>query len=195
MSEYIMLGKIPTSPEERKELIGKRVAMEDHLSNQGLSHVQAQVIDFLISKKGYSNNDIETNVEFKVEMSGNPACAAFDVKADIILKLNGKRFFLIKCVVNSPESWERHSVAFCRVVESCQIPYAAVTDAEIARVLDVINGKLLSIGLDTIPSKEEALHMFENTVFTPYSPEKSEKEKRILYAFDAITCAPTSEKH
>lgn len=187
MSMYIMLGKIPTSPEERKKLIGERISMEDHLSNRELTHVQKKVIEFLVSEKGYSNEDIEANREFSVELRGDPP-SSFTVKADVVLNLDGRRFLVIKCVLNSPESWERHTSAFCRVADAYQIPFGVVTDSETAKLLDAAGGKPLSEGLASIPSREEALQLVKKTVFCAYPEEKCEKEKRILYAFDAITC-------
>jgi hypothetical protein len=185
VSTYIPLGKIPTSPEERKDLLASRVAMEDHLSNLELTQVQRRVIEFLMAQKGYANDDIETNIDFRVDLPD----ASFNAKTDIVLKIDGKRFCIIKCVMSSLESWERHSIAFGRVVESYQIPYAIVTDSESARILDVVGGKLISDGLDAIPSKDYARKIIQQTVFSPYPQERAEKEKRILYAFDAIKCS------
>lgn len=185
MSTYIPLGKIPASPEERKYLLASRVAMEDHLSNLELTQVQRRVIEFLMAQKGYANDDIETNMDFRVDLPE----ASFNAKTDIVLKIDGRRFCIIKCVMSSLESWERHSIAFGRVVESYQIPYAIVTDSESARILDVVGGKLIADGLDAIPSKDYARKIIQQTVFSPYPQERAEKEKRILYAFDAIKCS------
>lgn len=185
MSTYIALGKSPTSPEERKELLARRVEMEEYLSHIELTQVQRRVIDFLTSQKGYANVDIEANRDFKVDLID----ASFNARADIILKIEGKIFCVIKCVMSALESWERHSIAFCRVVESYQIPYAVVTDSESARILDVIKGRLISEGLDSIPSKNDALKIAQRNVFLPYPIERAEKEKRILHAFDAIKCS------
>ncbi|MBI3592345.1 MAG: type I restriction enzyme HsdR N-terminal domain-containing protein, partial [Nitrospirae bacterium] len=144
-----MLGKIPQSPDERSRLLGKRVEMEEHLSNLELTQVQKRVIEFLISQKGYAENDIEANKEFKIQLPDT----SFNVTADVVLKVGGKSFLVVKCVMSSMESWERHSIAFCRVVEPYQIPYAAVTDSEHARLIEVAGGKVIAEGLDSIPSK------------------------------------------
>ncbi|OGW19141.1 MAG: hypothetical protein A2077_05750 [Nitrospirae bacterium GWC2_46_6] len=184
MSTYIPLGKIPSSPEERKELLAEKVRMDERLSGLELTHVQRRVVEFLISAKGYTGDDIETNKDFKVDLPD----ASFNTRADIAINADDKIICVIKCVMSSLESWERHSMALCRIVEAYQIPYAIVTDGEHARILDVINGKLIAEGLDSIPSREEAQRTAKETVFSPYSPEKAEKEKRILHAFDAITC-------
>ena len=194
MSEYIMLGKIPKSPEERKALIGKRVEQEEHFSDLGMTQVQGRLIEFLMSEKGYSEKDLELNKAYTVRISDGAAEHTFDVKADIIVRLNNTSLFIVKCVMSSMESWERHSAAFCRVVEPNQVPYAVVTDGEDARVIDAVSGKLLSLGLDSIPSKDEALILLNKTVFCPFPKERCEMEKRILHAFDAITCSPASGK-
>lgn len=184
---YIPLGKIPSSPEERQNLLALKDKMEEHLSSIEMTHVQQKIVDFLMCNKQYSSEEIETNVVFRV----NLADTAFDVKADIILKIDGKRFMLLKCVMNSIESWERHSMAFGRVVESYQIPYALVTDGENARMLDVIKGMVIAEGLDSVPSAEKAREIICQSVFIPYQQERAEKEKRILYAFNSINCSTT----
>ena len=194
MSEYIMLGKIPKSPEERKALIGKRVEQEEHLSDFGMTQVQSRLIEFLTSEKGYSEKDLELNKVYNVVLSDGITENSFNVKADIVVRLNNTSLFIVKCVMSSMESWERHSAAFCRVVEPNQVPYAVVTDGEDARMIDAVSGKLLSLGLDSIPSKDEALVLLKQTVFCPFSRERCEKEKRILHAFDAITCSTASGK-
>ena len=194
MSEYIMLGKIPKSPEERKALIGKRVEQEEHLSDFGMTQVQSRLIEFLTSEKGYSEKDLELNKVYNVVLSDGITENSFNVKADIVVRLNNTSLFIVKCVMSSMESWERHSAAFCRVVEPNQVPYAVVTDGEDARMIDAVSGKLLSLGLDSIPSKDEALVLLKETVFCPFSRERCEKEKRILHAFDAITCSTVSVK-
>ncbi len=190
MSTYIALGKNPKSFEERKELLAKKIETEEYFFYHELTHIQKKVIEFLISAKGYTHGDIEVDKNFRVELPET----SFSVTADIVVNLDNKRIFIIKCAINSLESWERHSIAFCRVVESYQIPYAVVTDSENARVLDAVSGKLISEGIDFIPSKEGIRQTIKQIAFCPYHKEKCEKEKRILYAFDVIKCSVDSRK-
>ena len=184
MATYIPLGKIPKSPEERTQLLAKQVETEEYLSQVELTHIQRLVIDFLISKKGYLAEDIEINRFFNITLPD----ICFNVNADVVVKSNEKRLLVIKCAINSLESWERHSIAFGRAAGHYQIPYAIVTDGKIARLLDVTKGQLIaSGGIDELmPSKEKIQKMAEEVIFMPYSENRSEKEKRILYAFDAI---------
>ncbi|MEW5745775.1 MAG: type I restriction enzyme HsdR N-terminal domain-containing protein [Nitrospirota bacterium] len=185
MSEYIFLGKVPESPEDRQKLLAQRAAMEDYFVQAQLTQVQRRVAELLTVQKGYSLDDIEANKEFTIELPDGSFC----VTADFVLKHNGRRFMVVKCVMSSMESWERHAVAFCRVVEPCQIPLAVVTDSEAARVLDAVTGAPVGEGMEAIPSREDAERIVRETVFTPYPAERAEREKRILFAFDAIKCS------
>ncbi|MGO9612169.1 MAG: type I restriction enzyme HsdR N-terminal domain-containing protein [Dissulfurispiraceae bacterium] len=184
MSQYVDLGKMPESPEERRRLIEQRVTMEDYVSHLEITHIQRRVLEFLILQKGYTRENIEVNKEFKVQLGD----ISFDVMADVVLKVDEKRFLVIKCAANSLDSWERHSVAFCRVVDKYRIPYAVITDGDQARMLDALSGQLLTEGLDTIPSREKAQQIVQEVIFSPLPNDKHEREKRILHAFDAIKC-------
>ncbi len=187
MSTYITLGKAPESPEERAALLAKKVQMEEYMAGLQLTQVQKRMVEFLISRKGYGEDDLEINQDFTVEL---PGCS-FVVRADIIVKIEGKRLFTVKCVMGSMESWERHSVAFGRVADVYQIPYAVITDGEDARMIATADGTLVAQGLDAIPLRQEAERMQGETTFNTCPSERVEKEKRILYAFEAIKCSNT----
>ena len=184
MSTYITLGKAPESPEERALLLAKKVQMEEYMASLQLTQTQKRLVELLISRKGYGEDDLEINQDFTVEL---PGCS-FVVRVDIIVKIEGKRLFTVKCVMSSMESWERHSVAFGRVADVHQIPYAVITDGEDARVISTADGTLVAQGLDAIPSRQEAERMRGETTFNTCPSARVEKEKRILYAFEAIKC-------
>jgi len=79
-------------------------------------------------------------------------------------------------------------VALGRVADVYQVPYAVITDGEDARMIAVTDGRLVAQGLDAIPSRHEAERMLGETTFNACPSERVEKEKRILYAFEAIKC-------
>jgi len=190
MSTYITLGKAPESPEERAALLAKKVQMEEYMAGLQLTQAQKRMVDFLVSRKGYSENELEVNQDFTFEL---PECT-FVVRADIIVKIKGKRLFTVKCAMSSMESWERHSVAFGRVADVYQIPYAVITDSEDARIIATADGTLVAQGLDAVPSRQEAERLLGETTFNTFPPERLEKEKRILYAFEAVKCPNTPIK-
>ncbi len=180
----IPLGKNPDSPEERAALVAERVRLEESLSERGATYLQKQVAEFLVGEKDYSADEIEINREFSVDLAGN----TFTVKADILIALQGRRAFLIRCALSSPDSWERHAVAFCRVAEEAQIPYAAVTDGILLKIIDTVTDGVIAEGPDVFPSRQEAIAMLERSVPRSFPKDKLDREKRILYAFDGIRC-------
>lgn len=184
MSEGIPLGKAPESLEERQKLIAEHLRMEEYLAHLQATHIQRKVIEFLITDRGYSPGEVEVNGEFEVEL---PACS-FTVRADIMVRVGGRSIMAVKCVMNSLESWERHSVAFCRVAGPSVIPRAVVTDGETALLIDAGTCASVSGTLDLIPTREGALRSLCALPESAFAGERAEREKRILHAFEAIRC-------
>ncbi len=180
----IPLNKAPESPEERKILINEIIKQEEEFYAKSLGFIQRLMIERLL-EKGFSLDDIEINKEYEVIVSETEK---FVTSVDILIKLDGKVVFAIKCSPASIDSWQRFMLAFCRTVEYYQIPYAFITDSEEGRLMNILTGEVK----ETIdfPSKEDLLRELPNLKFIPYNEEKLAKERRILYAFDAIKCCP-----
>jgi hypothetical protein len=151
----------------------------------GLAHVKKAIVDYLLSEKGYSAEDLEVERDFRIEMGD----VVFTVKSDIVLKVEDRLFLLVKCAMTSPESWERYTVAMCRVACNETIPFCLVTDGEYAGLIDVSTGKSVSERFEQLPSKQEALRIVRDISSAPFACAKSEKEKRILFAFEGLGCA------
>ena len=183
----ISLNKTPKSPEERKELIGNIIKQQEELFAQSIGYIQKLIIEKLIDL-GYKLGDIEINKGYEVKVSEKEK---FVATVDILLCLEGKVLYAIKCTPASIESWERFMFAFCRVVEPYQIPFAMVTDGLEGRIINILTGEVKD-SMD-IPKREELLQKIRSLNFIPYNEEKLPKEKRILYAFDAIKCCPISK--
>lgn len=178
MSTYIPLGKAPLSPEERRDLLSERVEAEERLSLTVISNLKRRVVEFLIYNKGYKPEDIEVNKDFYIKLPE----VSFILTVDIRIKLCERVFLIIKCA-SSPESWKRYSLALSRVIEDYLIPYAVVTDGETSSMIDTATGRIIAEGLESIPSKEEALNAIEQIIFYSYPSNKLDREKRILHAF------------
>ncbi len=190
MSTFIPLGRAPKSHEARQSLISEQVAREERIANMGLAHVSKAIVDYLLSEKGYREEDLEVEREFRIELVD----AVFSVKADIVLKIEGRIFLLVKCAMTSPDSWERYAVAMCRVACNEVIPFCVVTDGEYASLIDVRSGKPVSEGFEHLPSRQEALRIVGEIASAPFAREKAEKEKRILFAFAGLTCTAKDDQ-
>jgi hypothetical protein len=168
---------------DRKELIRKKIQVEEEAERIATGDARELVGEFLRAKKGYLPEDIETDREFVVRTGSHEDT----VSVDYIVRLKGKRYMAIKCSM-SLESRERHVVSFSRVADSVQIPYCVVTDGIKAYLIETVSGKKLSEEMDALPSREEAMGDMEAVEFEQYPPEKAEKEKRILLAFECTSC-------
>jgi len=173
---------------DRRKLIEEKILKRDENAQKTLALIREMVWNFLIHERGYFEKDIEVDRNFEIGV--NEVMTGTSV--DYLITLNGKRFIVIKCSPGALDSRERHLISFARVVDSYQVPYAVVTDGIKARILDAVSGKLVSEGLQSLPDRSRAIEILKSTEFRPYPPERMEREKRILLAFDAIKCTEES---
>lgn len=173
---------------DRQNLIEEKIGHAEARASMGLELVREVVRDFLLNEKGYSEDDVESDRQFEIVQDNSRVL----VSVDYILTLNGQRVVVIKCCPGALESRERHIVSFARVVDSCQIPFAVVTDGLHARILDAVSGKLVSEGLHSIPSRSQAMEFLQSNELVPYPAVRLDREKRILLAFDGIKCTQES---
>ncbi len=186
MSQYIDLGREPKDLNERKSLIEGLLKAEEVCVEEGLNLIQQRVFEVLVSERGYIETSIRANMPFTVSLPD----IDFTVKSDLAVLIGDMVGLVIKCAINSIESWERYSIAFGRTaIKDYQIPYAIVTDSERYIVIDVLKGEVIGEGKELIPSYEELLRVMDNLEKIPYNINKSEREKRILHAFNALRCS------
>ncbi|HEX9136477.1 MAG TPA: type I restriction enzyme HsdR N-terminal domain-containing protein [Nitrospirota bacterium] len=138
----------------------------------------------LLEEKGYASPDIRKNVVFDVTLDAETAKSS----VDFVVSLDNRIGMLIKCAPGSLDSRERHIVAAARVFDVLPVPMAVVMDPVTAVVLDTATGKVAGEGFDAIPTKEQLRVLLAGKEPKPIAPEKLEREKRVLLAFDAIRC-------
>jgi hypothetical protein len=138
----------------------------------------------LLKEKGYSPEDIRKNVAFDVVLGTETLRS----RVDFLLSMNNTNAMVIKCASGSLGSRERHVVAAARVLGDLPVPVAVVMDPMSAVVLDGVRGTVLGEGFEAIPTKEQLATIVSGREIPPIPPEKLEREKRVLLAFDAIRC-------
>jgi hypothetical protein len=173
-----------SSEHQREKLAAEKARAMDEIERMQTETVREEMLRFLTEHRGYAPEDVEKDKEFRVGVAG---CEE-TVSTDYIIKLRGKRFMAIKCAAGAVDSRERHIISFARVVDEYQIPYCLVTDGENTRVMDAVRGEVVSEDIYAVPRKEEALELFRKMELPPYPPEKLEREKRILLAFETVRC-------
>ncbi len=170
--------------ENREELIKNKIMEEEKKELIQLSGIRMKVWDILTKEKGFTKEDIEVDPEFELKLSD----CTIKVSIDFLVKTPELNLMIIRCSPTSIESWERYILAFARVVKEYQIPFAIVTDGERARIIDVLNNRLIGEGVQDIPSKEGLLNSIKELKKIPFPSEKLEREKRIVYAFEGVKC-------
>lgn len=143
-----------------------------------------KVARFLVRKKGYDRTDIYPRLCLELELDGKTG----RVPLDFLLKPWQKPLMLILVRPGSLVSRRRTAIAAARLAENQFIPYAAVTNAEDAEILETFSGKVIGTGLEGIFSKNEAAKILDRPK-QQYRPDNSrrEKEKRILFAMEVLT--------
>jgi hypothetical protein len=148
------------------------------------AEARKMVAYLLVEKKGYLPEDIEKRVVFEVKLGQETAYSS----VDFLISVAGKKAMVIKCSAGSLSSRERQAVAAARLIGSPPVPVAVVADPVNAEVLDVSTGKVLGEGFGAIPVRERIIQILSEYSSKSLTPERLEKEKRILLAFDAIGC-------
>ena len=148
-----------------------------------------KIARLLVENKGFAKTDILTRSELMVRAGAK--CAI--IKVDFKISMSGRICMLIKYGPGSLVTRERPALAASRLSAPYQIPIVIVTNGEDAEVLDGATGKVLARGMEAIPSKKKVKDGFTALNFEPITPERTEMESRILYAFDVDGSCPCDD--
>ena len=148
-----------------------------------------KIAHLLIDRKGYLKSDIEPRKSLLVQAGDNRAV----IKIDFLIKLSDRRCMIIKYGPGSLVTRHRPVLAASRVVAPYQIPVAVVTNGEDAEILEGTSAKVLSRGLNTIPSKTELHEMANRFDFNLIPVERRVMESRILYCYEIDDSCPCDE--
>jgi hypothetical protein len=152
---------------------------------ESLASEARKMVSFLLTeKKGYLPEDIQKRVIFEVKLGQETTSSS----VDFLVSIAGRKAMVIKCAAGSLSSRERQAVAAARLIGWPPVPVAVVADPVNAEVLDVVTGKVVGEGFGAIPVRDHLVRMLSDYAASPLSPERLDKEKRILLAFDAIRC-------
>ena len=139
----------------------------------------------LLEKKGYLEEEVRKDVVFEVKLEQETAYSV----VDFLVSIEGRKAMVVKCASGSLDSRERQAVAAARVIAALPVPVAVVADPATAEVIDVLTGKVVGEGFGAIPVRDQLIKTLSSADLKPLPPEKMEREKRILLAFDAIRCS------
>jgi hypothetical protein len=78
----------------------------------------------LVEEKGYKKEEIEVDVPIVLEMGEQP----YRSHLDLVVRVTGWRYMVIKCAAGSLASREREVISAARLLDLYQIPLAVVSD-------------------------------------------------------------------
>jgi hypothetical protein len=143
----------------------------------------------LINDKRYQKNDIKPRKDLLVQAGENRAI----IKIDFLISLSGKICMILKFGPGSIVTRRRPLLAASRILAPYQIPIAVATNGEDAEVLEGVSGRVISRGLETIPSREQLIEIVSADLFNRIPAERAEMESRILYCYEVDGSCPCDE--
>ena len=148
-----------------------------------------KIARLLINYKGYQKKDIKPRQDLLVQAGSKRAI----IKIDFLVKFSSKVCMIIKFGPGSIVTRRRPLLAASRILAPYQIPIAVVTNGENAEILEGASGRVISRGLETIPSRQQLIEIAHVDLFNRISAERMEKESRILYCYEVDGSCPCDE--
>ena len=148
-----------------------------------------RIAHLLAEQKGYSKEEITPRRDLLITADEKRAI----IKIDYVISVAGLVGMIIKYGPGSLVTRQRSALSASRLLTEYMIPVVVVTNGEDANVLNGSNGKLMTVGLDSIPSRQELLSIIESHDFNPISKERAVLESRILYTFEVDGACPCDD--
>ena len=158
----------------------------EELTDTDDERYRQKISEMMVNDLGYLKLDLEPRLFIETLFTRNFVRSTIDLTVNI----SGKQFMIIRYGPGSLVSRERSALAAARLLNSSyRIPLAVVTNGRDALLLDTITAKVIDEGMVCIPSREKAVQLLPSLVFLPpQDPEKQDRERRILNAFDLERC-------
>jgi hypothetical protein len=150
--------------------------------NVGAEQNRQNVERFLVETKGYAREDIDVDTPVVLEIDGQQYVS----KVDLVVRVNGKRFIVIKCAPGALDSRQREIVAAARLLDEFQIPLAAASDGRDIIVWDTVSGRRIGQGTDFLPAKGIAETQFDRDALKPLSPEQRHRVQLVFRSYDSM---------
>ena len=148
-----------------------------------------KIARLLVDRKGYLKSNIERRKSLLVQAGDSRAI----IKIDFLINLSDRLCMIINYGPGSLVTRHRPLLAASRVLAPYQIPVVVVTNGEDAEILEGASAKVLSRGLDTIPSKTELNKIAAGFNFCKIPAERAAMESRILYCYEVDDSCPCDE--
>lgn len=143
----------------------------------------------LVDERGYDRSEIVPRTPLTARAGEQQAM----LKIDLTVSIGDRVGMMIRFGPGSLVTRRRPSLAASRLLTGYQIPVVVITNGEDAEVLDGETGKVIGTGLDAIPDREFLGERMAAAGFTPVSPDRAERESRILFSYDVDGSCPCDD--
>ncbi len=148
-----------------------------------------RIAHLLIEQKGYSKVDITPRQDLLITAGEKRAI----IKIDYVISSANLIGMIIKYGPGSLVTRQRPALAASRLLTGYRIPVVVVTNGEDANVLNGSDGKLMTVGMDSIPSRQKLLSIIESHDLKPISKKHAVLEARIVYTFEVDGACPCDD--
>jgi len=193
--EFITIHPVANS-KKQEEHTGFPDTRTDYLSGREIpfsnrDNIRQKLVKTLVEEKGYRKEDISLDREIRFEMEGHQICSL----VDIAIGFDSITLMVIKCASGSVVSRERQIIATARLLDTYIIPFAVVTNGVDIELLDAISEKVIGDGMPSIPTRQELFEKVKELTLKPVNKKKLVYEQRVLYTYDAISCARNAKNY
>jgi hypothetical protein len=148
-----------------------------------------RIAHLLTDQKGYSKEEITPRQDLLITAGEKRAI----IKIDYVISVAGRVGMIIKYGPGSLVTRQRPALAASRLLNGYLIPVVVVTNGVDANVLNGYDGKRMTGGLDSIPSKQELLPIIASHDLKPISKKRAVLEARIIYTFEVDGACPCDD--
>ncbi|MCP4162295.1 MAG: type I restriction enzyme HsdR N-terminal domain-containing protein [Deltaproteobacteria bacterium] len=144
--------------------------------------VRQKIFRFLVEEKGFDRKDLKPRQILKFPFRKGLSII------DLSVFVNESCVMIVRYGLSSIVTRHRSALSAARIYSKKHLPYVVVTNGENADILDGKSGKVLSSGLNSIPSKaklKNKLKLIPDS-FPFVSKEQIDMEYKILYSFDVL---------
>ena len=145
-----------------------------------------RIAHLLAEQKGYPKEEITPRKELLITAGEKRAI----IKIDYVISVAGRAGMIIKYGPGSLVTRQRPALALARLLTGYMVPVVVVTNGQNADILNGSNGKLMAVGLDLIPSRQELSVIIESHDLELISKERAVLEARIAYTFEVDGACP-----
>jgi hypothetical protein len=186
--EFITITGSPKKEEEAHA--GFPDTLTDYLSGREIpfsnrDNIRQKIVKFLVEEKGYLKEDLSLDREISFVIENQQVRSL----VDIAIGSGNKTLLVFKCASGSIVSRERQIIATARLLEDYVVPFAVVTNGIDIELLDTISEKVLGDEMSSIPTRQRLSEDFKELTLRPVNRKKLVYEQRVLYTYDAISCA------